>query len=151
MGTAVITDRRRGDRARHRLLRLEVGAPSAVRGDDLEAEARLLQFVDADPWRAERVGLLEPIIASAGRRHLPDARAWSPSCGSRTPSSSSPRSCATLPGRIPLILVLDDGHWMDSASWAMAERVAREIPSLLVVIGTRPFSRRAATRHRRST
>jgi tetratricopeptide (TPR) repeat protein len=42
-------------------------------------------------------------------------------------------------------VVLDDGHWMDSASWAMAERVGRQIPSLMVVIGTRPFSESAGS------
>ena len=45
-----------------------------------------------------------------------------------------------LPGpQAPFVIVIDDGHWVDSASWAMAERAVREIPALLLVIATRPF------------
>ncbi len=39
----------------------------------------------------------------------------------------------------PFVIVIDDAHWVDSASWAMAERAVREIPALLLVIATRPF------------
>ena len=39
----------------------------------------------------------------------------------------------------PFVIVIDDGHWVDSASWAMAERAVRELPSLLLVVATRPF------------
>jgi class 3 adenylate cyclase len=38
----------------------------------------------------------------------------------------------------PLLLVLEDGHWMDSASWSLALRVVREVPRVLLVIATRP-------------
>jgi class 3 adenylate cyclase len=38
-----------------------------------------------------------------------------------------------------LVLALEDAHWMDSVSWALAHRVSRDIPSLLLVISTRPI------------
>ncbi|GEM_PF-2983683 len=38
----------------------------------------------------------------------------------------------------PVVIVLEDGHWMDSASWRLALRVAREVRPLLLVITTRP-------------
>lgn len=44
--------------------------------------------------------------------------------------------------KAPLLLVLDDAHWLDSASWALALAIsqrARRIPLLFVIL-TRPFS-----------
>lgn len=40
----------------------------------------------------------------------------------------------------PLLLVLEDAHWLDSGSWALVRRVHREFPALLLVIITRPFT-----------
>ena len=39
----------------------------------------------------------------------------------------------------PLVVSLDDAHWLDSASWALADRVRREIAPLLLVLVARPF------------
>lgn len=41
--------------------------------------------------------------------------------------------------RRPLALLLDDAHWLDSSSWALAERVRREVAPLLLVLVARPF------------
>ncbi|HSH04681.1 MAG TPA: AAA family ATPase [Anaerolineae bacterium] len=38
-----------------------------------------------------------------------------------------------------ILIVLEDGHWLDSASWALALVVQEEISPLLLVIGTRPL------------
>jgi class 3 adenylate cyclase len=43
--------------------------------------------------------------------------------------------------RVPLVIILEDSHWLDSASWALAldvGRRAREMP-ILLVIATRPL------------
>ncbi len=40
-------------------------------------------------------------------------------------------------GHEPLVLVLEDGHWMDSASWRLALRFAREVRPSLLVLTTR--------------
>ncbi|GAB4160973.1 MAG: hypothetical protein Fur005_17990 [Roseiflexaceae bacterium] len=40
--------------------------------------------------------------------------------------------------RSPKILVLDDMHWADSASWALAEQIAYQVPRLLIIIAARP-------------
>jgi class 3 adenylate cyclase len=42
----------------------------------------------------------------------------------------------------PVLLVLEDGHWMDSASWELAESAARETRNLLLVVCLRPMSER---------
>lgn len=39
----------------------------------------------------------------------------------------------------PLLLVIDDAHWMDSASWALVQLVNREVNPLLFIILQRPF------------
>src|SRR5581483_6544479 len=39
----------------------------------------------------------------------------------------------------PLVIVIEDAHWLDSASWALLERVAALDAPLLLVIATRPF------------
>lgn len=39
----------------------------------------------------------------------------------------------------PVLLVLEDAHWLDSASWALARAVAEELPNIYLVIVTRPL------------
>jgi class 3 adenylate cyclase/tetratricopeptide (TPR) repeat protein len=40
----------------------------------------------------------------------------------------------------PLLLVLEDAHWLDSASWALLQLVSREVQPVLVVVVTRPLT-----------
>jgi class 3 adenylate cyclase/tetratricopeptide (TPR) repeat protein len=47
---------------------------------------------------------------------------------------------ATLPRREPKVLVMEDAHWLDSASWALLLRAGNAIPSILFVIAIRPPS-----------
>jgi predicted ATPase len=37
----------------------------------------------------------------------------------------------------PAVLVLDDAHWLDPASWALVQAVVQQVPSLLVVLSIR--------------
>ena len=39
----------------------------------------------------------------------------------------------------PLMLVLEDAHWLDSASWAVVRRVTRDVHPLMLVTALRPF------------
>jgi class 3 adenylate cyclase/tetratricopeptide (TPR) repeat protein len=41
--------------------------------------------------------------------------------------------------KTPMVILLEDAHWQDSASWALTLEVSRVIASLLVVIATRPL------------
>jgi class 3 adenylate cyclase/tetratricopeptide (TPR) repeat protein len=41
---------------------------------------------------------------------------------------------------MPSMIVLEDAHWLDSASWALTWLVAQRIPSVLLVIVTRPMT-----------
>ena len=40
----------------------------------------------------------------------------------------------------PLMVILEDAHWLDSPSWALAQRVSAGAPSLLFALATRPLS-----------
>lgn len=42
-------------------------------------------------------------------------------------------------GRSPLLLVIEDAHWLDSASWALLQQVKDALQPLLLVIATRPM------------
>lgn len=39
----------------------------------------------------------------------------------------------------PYLLIIEDGHWVDSASWALLRAVRRRCPHILLVISTRPI------------
>lgn len=41
--------------------------------------------------------------------------------------------------KAPLQIILEDCHWMDSASWSLARQAAQQIPSLMLVLVTRPL------------
>lgn len=49
----------------------------------------------------------------------------------------------------PLVVILDDVHWLDSASLDLASAVAVRVPGALVVLGSRPLEEPAATTVRR--
>jgi class 3 adenylate cyclase/tetratricopeptide (TPR) repeat protein len=43
-----------------------------------------------------------------------------------------------IAARQPTVLIIEDAHWLDSASWALTELVARSVRPLLLVVVTRP-------------
>lgn len=45
----------------------------------------------------------------------------------------------------PLLIVLEDAHWLDSASWALANVVSQEIRPLLLLLSLRPLDTALAT------
>jgi class 3 adenylate cyclase/tetratricopeptide (TPR) repeat protein len=40
----------------------------------------------------------------------------------------------------PLLIVLEDAHWCDSASWALAWLVSQQVPRMLMVLALRPLA-----------
>ena len=49
----------------------------------------------------------------------------------------------------PHVLVLEDAHWLDSASWALARQVAEQVAPVLLVLATRPLSEPLPTDYQR--
>ena len=99
----------------------------------------MLAFVASDPWLDERKGLLAPMVSVAVEDSDLIAGMESELRGENTLRllTAIVRGAPRASG--PFVIVIDDAHWVDSASWAMAERAVREIPALLLVIATRPF------------
>ncbi len=50
------------------------------------------------------------------------------------------RLLANRAAAAPLVLVLEDGHWLDSASWGLARRASQQLQHLLLIVTTRPLS-----------
>ncbi|MCB8942827.1 MAG: AAA family ATPase [Ardenticatenaceae bacterium] len=48
----------------------------------------------------------------------------------------------------PLILVLEDAQWLDSASWTLARLAHRNIPALLLILVTRPLTEPYSSEYR---
>jgi class 3 adenylate cyclase/tetratricopeptide (TPR) repeat protein len=44
----------------------------------------------------------------------------------------------------PAILLIEDAHWLDSASWSLLQRVVAGVPALLAVVATRPLDEPAS-------
>ena len=40
---------------------------------------------------------------------------------------------------IPLLLIVEDAHWLDSASWALTRLVSRDVEPMMLVVATRPL------------
>jgi len=53
--------------------------------------------------------------------------------------------------RSPKVIVIEDAHWLDSASWALAGLVSQKIKPLLFVIATRPMSEPLPMEYRQLT
>lgn len=49
------------------------------------------------------------------------------------------RACAEGPSARPVLIALDDVHWMDSASFGLVREVARKLPAVLLLLFGRPF------------
>ena len=48
------------------------------------------------------------------------------------------RLLAKAAARAPTLFVVEDAHWQDSASWALTFQASRQVPSILLLLSTRP-------------
>jgi len=98
------------------------------------ARARLAAFPDYLPLAA----LINPVLPcefeeSETSRQYADQRR---SAKSQTILTDLLKRAAE---RAPLVLVIEDAHWLDAASWALLQRVRTEVSPLLLVVATRPM------------
>jgi hypothetical protein len=112
--------------------------------DDVEERRRrVLARLQADPEKAR----LAPLLNSVLPLDLPDNELTAQLTGEVRADNTRQllvqllQSIAATPaGRTePLLLVLDDAHWFDSASWALARQVVVRVRPLLLVLATRPL------------
>jgi class 3 adenylate cyclase/tetratricopeptide (TPR) repeat protein len=112
--------------------------------DDVEERrARVLAHVrQADPALAR----LAPLLSSVLPLDLPDNELTAQLTGEVRADNTRQllvrllQAAATRPdgGPSSLLLVLDDAHWFDSASWALTRQVVAQVRPLLLVLATRP-------------
>jgi class 3 adenylate cyclase len=116
-----------------RLLGVDVGMSAADASRRLAARlAELPEFAD---WA--------PLLRAVLPADLPDNDLTSHMTG-RVRGENTRRLLAALleqeARRRPEVIVLDDVHWLDSASWELAEFVSHVSAPVLLVLGSRPLS-----------
>jgi class 3 adenylate cyclase len=86
---------------------------------------------------------LAPLLNAVLPTDLPDNDLTAQMTGEVRAGNTQDLLIALLKNReeeTPLLLIIEDAHWLDSASWALARLVSRDIPALLLVIATRPLA-----------
>jgi class 3 adenylate cyclase/tetratricopeptide (TPR) repeat protein len=112
--------------------------------------------IDAEASPAERAGQLTAGLSRYGGRldlmpilnpvfglDLPDTDHTHPIAGEARASSARTLLAAVLrraAGAGPLAILIDDAHWLDSASWALLAEIVRSRPAIAVVVFTRPVA-----------
>ena len=110
--------------------------------DAPEDPAARASFVRArlafDPDLPELAPLLNPVLAA----DMPESE-LSAQLSGQVRADNTVRLLVALLGAAaanqPLAVFVEDGHWLDSASWALARAVAEQVRPLLLVISTRPL------------
>ena len=108
--------------------------------DGLEIEARFARVSD---WLGDDPDLLgfAPLLNAVLPLDLPENEVTTPMVGQARLDNTNDLLHELLwmaSERAPLILVLEDAHWMDSASWALTLMVARKLGNTLLVVTSRP-------------
>jgi class 3 adenylate cyclase len=112
-------------------------APLAAAGD-LQARRRaVLDLLGQDPESRELAPLLDVVLA-LDLAETPGSAALTAQGRAEQTRDLLVRLLRATLGGAPTVLVLDDAHWMDSASWALALAVSRRIAPLLLLLVTRP-------------
>ena len=113
----------------------------------------LLDIQARPNWRDELLDRLDPavrpllpLLNGVLPLNLPDTELTSQLAGEARQDNTQQLLIGLLRGVAggrPLALLLDDAHWLDSASWALAERARHEIVPLFLVLVSRPFGNEA--------
>ena len=105
--------------------------------DPDERRARVQDRLGADPELAQHAPLLNAFLPLG----FPDNELTATMDG-RVRADNTHALLLRLLGEAarprPTALVLEDTHWLDSASWALTARVRRRLPSILLILAQRP-------------
>lgn len=110
--------------------------------DETAPEARrqhILRRLASDPETAALAPLLEAVLPCGLTDNEVTAHMTGQVRGENTRNLLL-RLLTRFAAQTPTLVILDDAHWQDSASWALTSQVSRQIPSILLLLSTRPFT-----------
>jgi class 3 adenylate cyclase/tetratricopeptide (TPR) repeat protein len=118
-----------------------------------ERRRRVLARVQAEPALAR----LAPLLNSVLPLDLPDNELTAQLTGEVRADNThellvqllQPHAATPAGGAAPQLVVLDDAHWLDSASWALTRLVVARVRPLLLVLATRPLAEPVPDDYRR--
>lgn len=99
--------------------------------------SRALEALDADPKALRMAPLLDPVL-SLDILDNADTEQLSGEVRADNTRDLLIRLLRSAAQQQPLMVVIEDVHWLDRASWSLVSRAARDIPSILFVLTTRP-------------
>lgn len=98
---------------------------------------RVLSLLESAPDMAVHASLLNPVL-SLGLPEDERTRQFTPQGRAETLRHLLLHLFAAVTRQLPVLIVLEDAHWLDSASWALADALASQIRPVLVVVSMRP-------------
>ena len=117
---------------------MEAGRQGQVSLSTAQVETILAKFQERLPDKMQYAPLLDSVLAI----DLPDNELTQHIHGEARAVETQRLLVALLEQAAkaaPVLLVLEDAHWLDSASWALVRSVAQEMPSVYLVVATRPL------------
>lgn len=103
-------------------------------------EGPLRERLRSDPGSAELLPLLSPVLPAA----IPDTTFTASLFGGGRAEKTQGVIIAllrTFLGPDPQVLIVEDAHWFDSASWQLLERFAGAFPNVAITLVSRPLDR----------
>lgn len=117
---------------------MEAGRQALVTLTTAQVDGILASFGQRLPDMVDKAPLLDVVLPI----DLPDNDLTRHMRG-QTRANDTQRLLVSLLGQAarttPMLLILEDAHWLDSASWALARAVVEELPNIYLVIVTRPL------------
>jgi class 3 adenylate cyclase/tetratricopeptide (TPR) repeat protein len=108
--------------------------------DTADAETRRRELETRFAGRPD-LGRLLPLLAAVLPGDFPDTELTAEMTGEVRAANTRSLLAALLRDACaagPTLLTVEDGHWLDSASWSLLTDVLRSVRALLVVVTTRP-------------
>ncbi len=107
--------------------------------DEADRSERLFRRLAGQPETEKLAPLLNPALGL----HLSENE-WTAEMNGQSRSEATTQILTGLLAEAaahePLVVVLEDAHWADSASWALALEVHRQVPRLLLTLAMRPLT-----------
>jgi class 3 adenylate cyclase/tetratricopeptide (TPR) repeat protein len=113
-----------------------------------EVRARVLEHLRTDPDMV----ILAPLLNSVLPVELPNNEVTAEMTGAVRADNTTDLLVRVLQSRAgsqpPILIVLEDAHWMDSSSWLVARLVSARVAPLLLVLASRPLAREMSSSDR---